>query len=661
MTSAAEREPAQTHTRKVLFTSVCRPLGPAHGDGPSVGYELLHGQVTRAQGMFSPRSLHLHFALEYIAENLEAPSVVLQYPSRRELVRELEKGYDYVAVSFLLAVFHRMQEVVALVRKHAPGSKIVLGGYGTVLSDEVLAPYADHICREEGVAYMRELLGEAPIEMPYRHPLVVSHLKVFGAKVSKTGMVFAGLGCPNGCDFCCTSHFFKRRHIRLLPSGKDIYAVVERYLEIDPGISLVVLDEDFLLNKRRALEFRECVLRGGKALSLFVFASIKAISQYSTEEILEMGIDGMWIGYEGTRSGYAKQQGRAPEELFRELREHGVSILASMIVGLPYQDEAIVQQEFDGLMALEPDLCQFLIYGPTPGTPFFERTLKDGLLRRGLREDRELYYKSCDGFTAMVEHPTLAPQTIEALQQRCFREDFQRLGPSIYRAVGTWLRGQRTLARSTNPMLRRKSERFARELRNAYPVFLAGRLFGPARAVRRRIGALQREVHAAIGPPTLGERARSVVAAGLALWTAFTLRLGLFQDPRLTKHAWRLPAEARRPARIWQRLVDARKAVHVERRPDGAVWLRLHGAMRAEDTARIAQQTREALRRTRDRLVLDLKGLNNFDGESAQHLADVLGEYRARIRILAPSTLAHPGVTTALAAFSVYHSPAFGL
>ena len=60
-------------SKKVLLTSVCRPLGVKHGDAPSVGYELLHGQVTRAQGMFSPRAVHVQFALEYIAENLDAP------------------------------------------------------------------------------------------------------------------------------------------------------------------------------------------------------------------------------------------------------------------------------------------------------------------------------------------------------------------------------------------------------------------------------------------------------------------------------------------------------------------------------------------------------------------------------------------------------------
>src|SRR6266542_5052692 len=162
--------------KRILLTSVCRPIGPEHGDAASVGYELLYRQVTRAQGIFSPRTVNSTFSLDYIAENLDAPTVVLQYPSKRELIAELKKGYDYVGISFIMAVIHKMKESVALIRKYAPNSKIVLGGYGTVLKDEVLKPYADYICREEGVAFMRRLLGESELPMPYHHPLIVSGL-----------------------------------------------------------------------------------------------------------------------------------------------------------------------------------------------------------------------------------------------------------------------------------------------------------------------------------------------------------------------------------------------------------------------------------------------------------------------------------------------------
>lgn len=648
--------------QRVLFTSVCRPIGPAHGDAPSVGYELLHGQVTRAQGLFSPRALHLHFSLEYVAANLDAPCVVLQYPSRAELIAELEKGYDYVGVSFLLALFHRLQDVVALVRKHAPKSKIVLGGYGTVMSDEELAPYGDYICREEGVAFMRSLLGEPELPMPYQHPLITSKLRVFGAQVSTTGMVFAGLGCPNGCDFCCTSHFWKRRHIRLLETGKDIYRVVERYLELDPAISLVVLDEDFLLNKRRALEFRDEVIAGGKALSIFAFASIRALSQYTTEQLVEMGIDGLWIGYEGKRSGFKKQQGRPVEELFTDLRAHGVSILASMIVGMPHQDDAIVQQELDGLLALEPSLCQFLIYGPTPGTPFYERVVKEGLLRQDLVADKALYYRKCDGFTAMVDHPQLSAQQIEAQQRACFRQDFERLGPSVYRSVEAWLRGYLTLRQSPNPMLQKKAQSLADDVRKSYPVFLTGRLLGPNRTIRRKVAALQRQAHAALGRPNFGERVRSVAAVGMALWTAFKLKFQLGQHPALVRHDYRLPVEEAKLARVWRKLRQLRQGLSLERSPEGAVWLRLRGELRLGDASQLSARLQKALRRTRDHLVLDCKRLTQLECEAAHRLVEALKDYKDRIRIVVPpSLLQHSAAAAAaLAVFSLHIGPQLG-
>jgi radical SAM superfamily enzyme YgiQ (UPF0313 family) len=646
--------------KKILLTSVCRPLGPKYGDSPSVGYELLYRQVTRAQGLFSPRSLHLHFSLEYIAENLDAPAVVLQYPSKSELIRELKKGYDYVGVSFLMAVMHRMKETVALIRQYAPQSKIVLGGYGTVLKDEVLKPYADFICREEGVAFFRQLLGEPEIAMPYKHPLIVSNLKIFGQKVSTTGMIFAGLGCPNGCDFCCTSHFFSRKHIKLLPDGKDIFAVIERYLDMDPKQVFVILDEDFLLNKKRAMSFRECVLKSGKTLSIFVFSSIKAISQYTVEEILEMGIDGFWIGYEGTRSNYAKQQGRPVPEILTEFRAHGITILASMIVGFDYQNHEVVAQELDGLMQLKPALAQFLIYGPVPNTPFYERVIKENLLQDVYTSDRELYYKSADGFRTMIKHPTLSPAQIEDIQRWCFDEDFQRLGPSIYRVLESRFLGYQKLKDSPNPRLRQKAEYYAQELRYAYPVFLAGRWLGPNAAVRQWIGDLERRIHAELGSPALSAQMKSVLAVGAALWTKLTLRLDLFQHPKLTRTTYRLPGKRWQAFDLWEEL--QRKiaipefSLQVElQHARKQVWLRLEGALSAADAEGLSQRLHESLARSKSRLVLDLKKLQWDKVEDLAPLREKLARYRSRIRLVLPElSAAHPELILLAGMFPAY-------
>jgi radical SAM superfamily enzyme YgiQ (UPF0313 family) len=647
--------------KKVLLTSVCRPLGPKFGDAPSVGYELLHGQVTRAQGIFSPRTVNSHYSIDYIAENLDAPTVVLQYPSKREFIRELKKGFDYVGISFLMAVVHKMKEMVALIRRYAPQSKIVLGGYGTVLGDDVLKPYADFICREEGVAFFRRILGEPEIPMPYKHPLIVSRLKMFSLPVSGgTGKVLAGLGCPNGCDFCCTSHFFKRKHIRLLPEGADIYAVVERYLDMDPNLVFLVVDEDFLLNKKRAMAYRECVLEGGKTLSTFVFASVKAISRYTAEEILEMGIDGVWIGYEGTRSGYAKQQGRPIEEILTEFREHGITVLTSMIIGFDYQTEDIVAEELDRLMKLKPALSQFLIYGPVPGTPFHDRVIKENLLHEMYIKNSELFYRRGDGFTTMIKHPTLSSDQIENIQRWCFEQDFQRLGPSIMRIQETRLLGYQKLKNSPNPFLREKAKYYAREIRNAYPVFLAGKLFGPNATVRRWTRDVQRRIHAELGKPSLPERFKSVLAAGAAIWTGLTLKLNLFQHPKLVRTTYRLPEKSWSAFHLWAEIPHKISIPELSIQVDlqhakKQVWLRLEGVLSADYAEGLAQRIQDSLARSKSRLILDLNKLRWDKADDLRPLMEKLAGYRSHIRLVLPKlSAAHPQLILLATMFHQY-------
>ena len=623
-------------------------MGPQYGDAPSVGYELLYRQVTRAQGIFSPRTVNVQFSLEYIAENLDSPTVVLQYPSKREFIKELKKGYDYVGISFLMAIFHKVKDMAALVRKYAPNTKIILGGYGTILTDEELQPYSDFICREEGVAFMRRLLGEPEIPMPYKNPLIVSWLKVFGWKVSGTGKIFAGLGCPNGCDFCCTSHFFKRKHIKLLPTGRDIYNVIERYLDTDPNLVFLIIDEDFLLNKKRAMEFREAVMQSGKSLSIFAFSSIKAISQYTVEEILEMGIDGFWIGYEGTRSGYAKQQGRPVGEILTEFREHGITILTSMIIGFDYQTPEVIAQELDGLMKLKPALGQYLIYGPVPGTPFNERVHRENLLHEKYVQNPEMLYRRADGFTTMMKHPTLSPEEIENLQRWCFEQDFQRLGPSIFRTLENQFLGYQKLKNSPNPLLRKKAEIYADNLRCAYPVFLAGRVFGPNQIIRRWIGTLEQQIIAELGKPTLAQTFKSVLGIGAAIWTAITLKFNLFQNPKLIRTEYRLPSRGWSAFHLWEKLpsevaipeLDVQVELQHARKQ---VWLRLEGALSSAHSAGLGQRIHDSLAQSKAKLVLDLQSLHWDKIDDLQPLREKLAAYQSRIRVVLPKLqAAHP-------------------
>lgn len=73
---------------------------------------------------------------------------------------------------------YRMKEVVKLVRQYYHSSKIILGGFGTVLPDKALKPFCDYICRGYVIPFLRNLFGQESLER-YSHPVIESCLRVF--------------------------------------------------------------------------------------------------------------------------------------------------------------------------------------------------------------------------------------------------------------------------------------------------------------------------------------------------------------------------------------------------------------------------------------------------------------------------------------------------
>lgn len=532
--------PTASRPPKLLLTSVCRPFGGS-GEGDSVGAELFHAQVTRAQGPFSLRQTVRVWGLDYIAHNLHAHSVVLHYPTLKELTQELSSGeFTHVGINFVVATFHKLREMVAVIRRHAPSAQIVLGGYGTVLPDELLKPHSDHICRDEGIAFMRRLLGE-PEDRAIAHPHApIPVVSVLGfQREAVVGHVTAGLGCTNACDFCCTSHFFDTKYRPFAGSGREIYEALLGTAEraAADGVEMtshIIIDEDFFMHPRRAREFLGCVREGGVDLSLMGFGSVRGLSKFTGREIAEMGFDLIWNAFEGAKSGYKKQQGRPLRELYADLRSVGCSTLTSMIIGFPYQDEATMRAEFDELMQLEPAMMQCLIYFAFPGTPFHAQVLKEKRYLPTYQKTPDL--RRWDGFAMHFEHPLIDdPLVVERLQKELYRQDFMRLGPSLLRLAENWLAGHLNLRHDESPLLVARSARLGRDLRGMLPAISPMIAFAPSKSVRERAIRLRRGIIDATGAPSLEEQAMSLASPALHLLTRGARRLGLSQQPGLLR------------------------------------------------------------------------------------------------------------------------------
>ena len=299
--------------------------------------------------------------------------------------------------------------------------------------------------------------------------------------------------------------------------------------------SFYINDEDFLLNKARGAGFLSA-MRGSDLppLSLSCFSSVKALSQYKPEELVEMGVDFIWVGYEGQRAGYDKMKGRGYRELFTGLQRHGISVLASMIIGFDYQTPEIIQQEFEELLSLRPSLSQFLIYGPAHGTPLHERMAREGRLdQRKMGNPKYL-----DGFSLVFKHPHIGAQEMSAIQRRLYQEEYRRLGPSIFRIAEDWITGHLNLRDHPAPRVRAKAIKYGRDAHRAM-------LLMPASAnylsiiQASRLAALRRHIERSTGEMTVQERILARAVPPMILLSELRRRYGRGQQPTFSRRRFR--------------------------------------------------------------------------------------------------------------------------
>jgi radical SAM superfamily enzyme YgiQ (UPF0313 family) len=571
--------------RKLLLTSVCQPFGEKYGDGFGVSYEGSH-QILWAQGIFRTRATTTQWGIDFIAENLDIPTVTLHYPTMRQFTAEIRKGYDYVGIAFVASTMHKMIPMVEAIRTHAPAAKIILGGYGTSMGEE-LTPFADYICQGEGVAFMRGLLGEC-LDQPITQPVITQTQSLLSMRMpGRTGYIFAGLGYPNGCDFCATSHYFKRRHIKFLDDGACILGAVEKLRNEYPEMtSFYISDEDFLLDERRGRGFLEAIRASAlPPLSISVFSSVKALSQYTASELVEMGIGTVWVGYEGKRAGYKKMEGRPYRELLADLHDHGISVLTSMIIGFDYQTAETITQEYDELLSLRPSMAQYLIYGPVADTPLYHRLKSEGRLKTEAINDRTRH----DGFSLGFAHPYISAIQMAKIQRRLYREEFERLGPAVFRVVDDWLAGYIKLRHHPAPRARAKALEYRNNARRCLPLIAASK-----RHVNRLVGAwldeLEQKLICETGPVTWREKMLARLAP-LKLWqTHFKDRYRIGQQPESTRRSYRFggaqkqqavrrgrPLEAPQPAQGRPR-TPGWHPVPQQRSPEQPAALPQHGA-----------------------------------------------------------------------------------
>jgi len=459
---------------RVLLASVFGPYAQDDEFGSrSVNpMELYHNQVTRAQGAFSLRMFHRSWGIMMIQANISAPCTVLDFPTRESFASELmRQKYDVVGISSIIVNVGKVREMCRMVRKLSPHSQIVVGGHVAAIPGIEKLVDADQIVRGEGIRWMREYLGENP-EAPIHHPDIVSGLeiRILGVRLpdrkgATAATVIPSVGCPMGCNFCTTSSFFggKGKFTNFFETGDELFELMSR-LEASLQVqTFFVMDDNFLLHRERAMQLLHRMKKAGKSWGLAVFASANAIRKYTVQELVELGISWLWMGLESPRSQYTKLQGADTRQLTRELREHGIRVQGSTIIGLEHHTPSNITEEVNYAVSHNTDFHQFMLYTPVPGTPLYQEMSEQGRLL----EDVDLAdIHGQDRFN--FRHAAMSREESKPFLDWAFQHDFECNGPSLDRMCRTTLQGWLRYKNFPDARVRERFAREASKLKTAY-------------------------------------------------------------------------------------------------------------------------------------------------------------------------------------------------
>ena len=461
---------------RILLTSVFKPFAQddEFGSRRINPAELYHNQVTRAQGPFSLRMFHRSWGLMLMQRNVSAPCTVLDFPTRERFVSELRRGrYDMVGISGIVVNVGKVAEMCRLAREHSPGSTVVVGGHVTSVPDLEQRLDADHIVRGEGVRWLRQYAGEDP-EAPVRHPTIRSAfgfrlMGLPGAGGGSSATIIPSVGCPLGCNFCTTSAFFggKGRMVRFLDTGREVFDAMCESEQALGVSSFFVMDENFLLYKRRALELLDLMKQHGKAWALYVFSSANAIRQYDIEQLVELGIEWIWLGLEGESAGYRKLQGADTLALTQALQAHGICVLGSTIIGMEHHTPDNIDQHIAHAVAHGTAFHQFMLYTPMPGTALYREMDAAGRL------DPAANLADIHGqFGFNFRHQAITRDESKRFLDRAFAVDFDTNGPSLYRLTRVMFERWRRYGEHRDGRVRARMAAEAQQLRRGYTAAL---------------------------------------------------------------------------------------------------------------------------------------------------------------------------------------------
>jgi radical SAM superfamily enzyme YgiQ (UPF0313 family) len=305
-----------------------------------------------------------------------------------------------------------------VVKNYNPAILVVVGGAHVTFEDEQVlkeCPEIDVVVRGEGEITMNTLLQKIDLHQSYdrvlgttvrknsrvfRNPDMpyianldelpfpaydVLDLRCYFPKGKRIAPMITSRGCPYQCTFCSSSRITGKRWRGRSPENviQEIQLLQDTYRVQD----VTFLDDLFTFNHSRVQDI--CSLMRQDANDIGWTCSSRADIMSRHPEMVNWLKDaGCHTLYIGAESGSQRILNRIKKGIrlsqvvtaVKQAKKAGMEIVLSFILGIPGETQEDIRSTIDFACKLDPDLAQFTICTPYPGTPMYDEAIENGWL-----------------------------------------------------------------------------------------------------------------------------------------------------------------------------------------------------------------------------------------------------------------------------------------
>jgi len=300
------------------------------------------------------------------------------------------------------------------------GVKVVAGGFHpTFMDKEALETGGfDYVVRGEGEYIMLDLVNHLERGLPLDEVDGISYIKdkelvvnpdaplasdldsipfpsreimpldayTTAVKKEVAGTMITSRGCPFDCEFCSCSRFcgikWRTRSVENIMDEIDLLYNKYGYRSIS------FLDDNFTLSPKRVVEICEQILRRNMKFSWFAMTRVDSVVR--NEKVVELmeraGLRQVFVGFESGNQEILDKYGKKAEvdiafKATEILKKYRIEVWGSFIIGALNETREMIRQTIRFAKKLNPNICQFSILIPYPGSRLFDK-VRDRILTK---------------------------------------------------------------------------------------------------------------------------------------------------------------------------------------------------------------------------------------------------------------------------------------